>query len=357
MGYRGIATQYLFDATKSAAKGIEIDPKWERLYQRGAEAFLALHSYEYSLEAMKVLKKVFENVSSPPSVILQELRQEARNNATQWLKLKIIKGKTTIPQAINASLQNLRNVVERSFPLCYRASAGNDGSATNDVNLRKAGDSIADALLLVKGTLQLIHTRKLDYETDSRTIKQTPMDSQIQLRQIAKVFPLQVLPYSQKFQSIVFVEEPFTLWGLDKLDVLNVNFLSIDVYDPCESKRAENDELDELLNRKTGDSSMNSNSIFEFLEKVKGRKATSSEPDMTNNHVCAFTMTVLERLLRSEHYSELSETSLRRIILFSNVNNKNIMEMGGEFSYFVICNCIFYTGELTVYSLFTTSLF
>ena len=194
MGYRGIATQYLFDATKSAAKGIEIDPKWERSYQQGAEAFLALHSYEYSLESMKVLKKVFENVSSPPSVILQELRQEARNNATQWLKLKIIKGKTTIPQAINASLQNLRNVVERSFPLCYRASAGNDGSATNDVNLRKAGDSIADALLLVKGTLQLIHTRKLDYETDSRTIKQTPMDSQIQLRQIAKVFPLQVLP-------------------------------------------------------------------------------------------------------------------------------------------------------------------
>ena len=118
------------------------------------------------------------------------------------------------------------------------------------------------------------------------------------------------------------------------MDALNVNFLSIDVYDPCESKRGENDELDELLNRKTGDSSMNSNSIFKFLEKLKGRKATSSESDMTNNHVCAFTMTVLERLLRSKHYSELSETSLRRIILFSNVNNKNVMEMGGEFSYF-----------------------
>ena len=122
VGYRGFATKYLEDAISNAKKGIELDPTWERSYQEVAEAYLALGPHEYAIEAMKVLKPAFDAVAEP-SDALRTLQTKAKSNATRWLSLRAIPGRTTIPQIIESSLQNLRMAVAITFKRCYGMSA------------------------------------------------------------------------------------------------------------------------------------------------------------------------------------------------------------------------------------------
>ena len=328
VGYRGLATQYLLDAIKNAKRGIEIDPMWERSYQRGAEAYLSLHPYEHALDAMKILKKA---PSSENNTTLTELQQTARYNATQWLRLKVI-AKTTIPQAIDASIQNLRKLVSKSFPICYGTDTNTNNTKHSSCDdrlllLRRIGDDIADALLLVQGALQLMYTRRLDWKRESSIIQQTTLDYQIQLRQVAKVIPLNIVSNSQKFMNIVYVEEPFTLWGMDRLDRLNIGYMKLDAVDPCKKQiTSRHNAVDELLERKTGEP-MDSTSMVDVLESINGKEATSLDQDMTNNHICAFTMTILERLNASNYYPKISKKSSQRMIVFG--DNNNAMYMGG----------------------------
>jgi hypothetical protein len=118
------------------------------------------------------------------------LQDTAKKNDYAWLTLKVIGvGKTTVPQIIDSSLESLRTVIVTSFSLCYGPSSDRD----RELQLRKAGDETADALLSARVVLQLIYTRRLDWERESQILKQGTMDCQIEVRQGAKVRPLPTL--------------------------------------------------------------------------------------------------------------------------------------------------------------------
>jgi hypothetical protein len=87
--------------------------------------------------------------------------------------------------------------------------------------------------------------------------------------------------------------------------------------------------FNELLKRSAGDSGMTRDSISHVTEYVSGKKATPSDPDMANHHICKFTINVLERLITSVSYPELCKRALKLIILFD--ADHNAMTMGGEF--------------------------
>lgn len=326
IGYRGLATQYLERAVAIAKKGISVDKSWERSFQRGAEALFAIGNYEHAIDVLKLLKPALDNENNLGlSDELKRLQSKAKSNATAWLSLRVIPGKTTVPQTINKSLENLRKVVIKQFSICRNESLQSLSSET----LMKAGDDIADAVQLTLGALQLMYTRRLDWEIQSRNENRLKMDIQIELREAAKLVPLETLLHSEKLKKMAFAEDPdFSLWGLDRLDRINVDFLKYNAKDPCEDDDVDSSEMEEMMYRTTGES-MSLDQLHDVQEMFQGKQATSYDRDMSNHHLCAFTMNLLERVILSEKYPTLRSEALERTIKFSTIHMACIM--GGEF--------------------------
>lgn len=326
IGYRGLATQYLERAVAIAKKGIAVDKSWERSFQRGAEALFAIGNYEHAMDVLKLLKPALDNENNLGlSDELKRLQSKAQSNATAWLSLRVIPGKTTVPQIINKSLENLRKVVIKQFSICRNESLQSPSSET----LMKAGDDIADAVQLTLGALQLMYTRRLDWEIQSQNEKRLKMDIQIELREAAKLVPLETLLHSEKLKKMAFAEDPdFSLWGLDRLDRINADFLKYNAKDPCEDDDVDSSEMEEMMYRSTGES-MPLDQIHGVLERFQGKQATSYDKDMSNHHLCAFTMNLLERVILSEKYPTLRSEVLERTIKFSTIPMASLM--GGEF--------------------------
>lgn len=326
IGYRRLAANLIRHAIKAAEMGMEVDPSWERTYQRAAEAYLTLGPYEHALDACRVLKKAMD-VLEHPSEVLVELQSKAKRNAMLWCSLKVIPNKTTVPQIIEAALHSLRYVVMCSFPICYK------DDPLDEEEVEKAGDQIAHAILAAHGALQLMYLRRTDWEVQSRDAKVVKMDYQIELRKVAKVLPLPTLTQSEMLRKIVFVEEPYTLWGLDRLDRLRVEFLEMEVEDPCDEDDAGDAFLNETATRAMGDGSLDMQTLTATMERMMGKRATSFDQDMAPHHLCALTMAILERLILSKNFPELKEAASKRLIDFalSSNKNQNALHMGGEF--------------------------
>ncbi|KAL7536584.1 hypothetical protein ACHAWF_005509 [Thalassiosira exigua] len=326
IGYRGLATRYIENAVASAKKGIVVDPSWERSYERGSQAYFALGPYERAIDALKLLKPAFgKDCTLIPSEKLKALHFKAKTNARAWLSLRVIPGRTTIPEAIESALENLRKVIIQSFPLCFRT----DKILPPSEGLAKAGDDIVDALNVTLGTLQLMYTKRLDWEVQYSRSNVLKTGFQIQLREAAKVVPLQVLMHNERLQKMAFAEDPvFSFWGMDRCDRLNVEVLPFCAEDPCERDGEGSEELDEILHRGTDCPGVMQDQVT-ATEIVYGKKAMSFDRDMANHHLCAFTMTLLERLLLSDHYPDLRLKATKRAIELT--LNPNALNMGGDF--------------------------
>lgn len=331
VGYRSLASTLLKDAVKVAEKGMEVDPSWERSYQRAAEAYLTLGPYEHSLDACRVLKKAMDHISEPSDTLMQ-LQIKAKTNARHWCSLKVRPGETTIPKILDSSLHNLRCAVMKSFPLCYNYNEHNPPTSTCKEEIAKVGDEIADAIISVKAALQLIFLRRIDWEKQSKEAQVVKINYQIELRKVAKVLPLETVLQSETLKKIVFVEDPFTFWGLDRLDRLRVEYLDMSAEDPCDEE--ENDFMDESVKRGVpGEGNMSMETMMAAMEAMVGKQATSFDQDMAPHHICAFTMGVLERLILSDRYALMKEAASIRLIDFalSANKNQNALHMGGEF--------------------------
>ena len=326
VGYRGLATRYLEKAVDSAKKGIAADPLWERSYQRGAEAYFALGFYERALDALKFLKPIFcQEGQLLPSDRLIALRAKAKANATAWLSLRAIPGKTSIAETIELSLENLRKVVVQSFPLGFKT----DKLLPPSKQIATAGDTIVGALNVTLGALQLMYTKRLEWEAQCRNSNALKIRFQMELRAAAKVVPLQILVHSEKLRKMAFAEDPiFSLWGMDRCDRMNVEMLPFNAKDPCEHDGEDTEELDELLHRHT-DRPVMSHTLAFCKDMIDGKHATSFDCDMANHHLCAFTMTLLDRLILSDQYPDLRLKATKRVIQLS--QNSNALLMGGEF--------------------------
>lgn len=325
VGYRGLATRYLEKAVESAKQGIAADPFWERSYQRGAEAYLALGSYERAIDALKLLKPAFEREGHVlPSDELNALRAKARTNATAWLSLRAIPGRTTIAETIEVSLENLRKVVVQSFPLGFKT----DKLLPPSKQIATLGDDIVGALNITLGALQLMYTRRLEWEVQYRQSNVLKICFQMELRAVAKVVPLQTLAHNDTLRKMAFGEDPvFSLWGMDLCDRLNVKMLPFSAKDPREHDGEDTEKLDELLHRTSGCPGM-SHTLASCKERISGKHAMAFDCDMANHHLCAFTMTLLERLVLSDQYPDLRLKATERVIELS--QSSNALLMGGE---------------------------
>ena len=71
-----------------------------------------------------------------------------------------------------------------------------------------------------------------------------------------------------------------------------------------ENDKNEDNSFNELLARATGSCDMGMESIQNVMEMTRGKDADSKDPDMAMHHLCAFTMTVLDRLVSSTKFQD-----------------------------------------------------
>jgi len=187
IGYRQSSTQLLEAAIMDAAKGIDVDPLWERAYQRKAEAHLAIGPYDHAMDACRILKQAVEAVEKPSNALL-ELYEKANHNARLWCTL-MFRPDATIPQCVHSSLMNLRSRLVRCLP-----------ATLSDEELRTSGDEIVNAITIVRGVLQLIYLRRDQWRMHSTQPAASLIDIQIELRQVAKVLPLRAIYLSQSLK-------------------------------------------------------------------------------------------------------------------------------------------------------------
>ncbi len=322
IGYRGLAERMIHQAIEDATMGMKVDPKWERSYQRAAEAHFALGPYDRAEDACAVLQQAMGEIEAPSKNILQLLRK-AEKNANMWCSLNVRFDQATIPDIINASLQNLRCIVVQSLAI---------DDNEDDFN-SKAGDNILEALQLVIASLEMIYTRSSKWEKESKKANMVPNDIQIALRTIARVVPLHLVVASQSLKDIIFMEGKFTFWGLDRLDRLGVNFLAFDAQNPCQGD-LDGDKskgYEEMYKRMSGGKSMPISHVPHQLEYMHGKMHMSFDQDMTPHHICAFTITIMERIILSV-FCPLREEAIKRVIDISlTAENNNGSWAGGEF--------------------------
>lgn len=75
-----------------------------------------------------------------------------------------------------------------------------------------------------------------------------------------------------------------------------MDYLDFKASDPTEIDKKEHNSFNKLLARATGSCDMGMESIQNVLEMTRGKDADSKDPDLAMHHLCAFTMTVLDRL-------------------------------------------------------------
>ena len=304
-----------------AAKGVELDAKWERAYQRGAEAHLALGPFDHAMDACRILTKAMEEIEKPSDDLVR-LHERAKANEGLWCMLGITPGRITIPVLAEAALRNLRSSVVQSLPY----------EVLTDDEMRKHGDHIAPQASVVGGVLQLLYLRRSQWRRESKAAVMDATDIQIQLRQAAKVLPLKAVCLSESLKHLIFTEEPHTLWGLDRLDRKGVESLPFDAVDPCgddETDGADEALTNEMIQRNTGGEALSVSQIVSTMEIITGKGPESFERDSAPHHLCAFSISVLQRLITGD--SPLKEAAIQRVIDLVLCSNGNGIWAGGEF--------------------------
>jgi len=320
IGYRGLATEFLQTAVADGMTALEIDPQWERAYQRVAEAYLALGPYDRAMDACRILKRAVDTIAEPSANFLA-LYDKAKKNAKIWCSYMTVSGKQTIPQIIHETVRNLKAAAVRSFAI--------DNASAEDI--AKAGDAVAEAATAVNGALQMVYLHRSQWEKESKEEEIIMNDIQIDLRTIARALPLALVEHSKVLESMIFTQDPFNFWGMDKLDRLGVDTLKEGKDDPCESDEEDDPVFREKIARKCGgEMRMGLGEVRRTLEMFGGKQGTSFDQDMAPTNFTAFTFTLFQRLLQSKH-SPLREEAFRRLEELYLLQNSNPAWAGGEF--------------------------
>lgn len=322
VGYRELATKMLEQAVRDAKAATTIDPHFQRAYQRWAEALLALGPYDRAMEAYRILSKGMELVENISGTIIQ-LQETAKINARRWLP--VASSASSIPATLHAALANLRSAVVGSLAV----------NQFTDEEMRKAADKITDAAWATRGAIGLLYMRRAQWEREKSIAsgdRQISDETEIerQLRQISKLVPLRAVVLSTSLKRLVFSEEPWTLWGLDRLDRSNVPRLAYDATDPCAHDQDEGPMLEEKLKRLTGSGAMNLSSVMSVMERVKGKGPISYDQDMSPTHFAALGCGIMQRIILAKDCS-LQKAASRRVIELYFSPNGNGLWAGGEF--------------------------
>jgi tetratricopeptide (TPR) repeat protein len=340
LGYRDLAAEMLEQAIKDAQASVELDPTFQRAYQRWAEALLALGPYDRAMEAYRVLAKAKEaTIKEDLSAPLAQLQEAAKINARRWLPVAL--SSSTIPKTLHTALANLRSVVVASLAI--------DDPLTTDEDIKQAAEKIVDAAWAVRGAIQLVYMRWSQWEREKEdcgadAVKDTVV-VEMELRKIAKVIPLRVIELCDELTRLAFMEDPWTLWGLDRLDRKCVSYLQPDADDPCIVDKLElkSAEFRERIQRQTGGSSMDRGEIMSVAEIVQGKGPESFDQDMSPNTFAALSCGVLQRIILAKDCI-LSPAAPLRVIGLYFLKNGNGLWAGGEFLGMCM-NCVSGVGK------------
>jgi len=126
------------------------------------------------------------------------------------------------------------------------------------------------------------------------------------------------------------MKDPFTLWGLDRLDRRGVDYLPFDAEDPCGID--DHDPKDvwfcESLKRESGGLAMSLSDVKHTHDLVRGKTPESAERDLAPHHICSFSFSLLQRLIMVDE-SPLKGEAIQCVIDLTLLENGRWA--GGEF--------------------------
>ncbi|CAB9508247.1 expressed unknown protein [Seminavis robusta] len=318
IGYRVLAQNMIEAALLAAEQSVQIDPMWERGYQRAAEAHLALGPYDHALDAYRILQKAMNTIDHPGAA-LKNLHKTTKERARLWFSLlKVAPNQSTIPRLLESALTDLRIAVAQSL--------GNHGNG----NMQRAGDRVVEQVALVHAVLQLIYLRRSQWARESVGSNIDVIQVQFELVQMAKIVPLDVVVASERLKQLVFVEDPFSFWGLDQLDRLGVDSIKPHENDPLVENDHESERFTESMKRHNDSNTLSLSNVQSCNDMVNGKVALSEERDFATHHRCAFSLTVLHRVLLTRQCF-LFDAAIDKVMEFALRHSDNILFAGGEF--------------------------
>jgi hypothetical protein len=274
------------------------------------------------MEACRVLTKAIKqqlqvvyssssDASTKDCALLTALLARAKAIAKTWCKVS--------PTPESPEKELLRVIAQVKMPLVK----GMASSHQTPDEQNKLGEDLVEALEVVAAVLRASYTDpawNLD-DTGSYLIQK-------EFRMFGKCVPLCMVENCDALKRLVFMEEPWSVFGLDRLDFIGVESIDFGVKDPFETKDHEDDVFREKLARSTGGETIGLNEIEKVAELVRGPNPRKQRRDMTPHHMCSFSMTVIQRLART-HDSPLHKAAIERVVEF--YDSEISLWAGGEF--------------------------
>jgi hypothetical protein len=185
------------------------------------------------------------------------------------------------------------------------------------------GSRIVDGLMTVASILQTAY-RNPEWKLSSSEIFG---EIQIELRLLAKCVPLSAVYGCELLRRYVFLDAPMTVYGLDRLDRANANFLPLFTPDPFDAGGDDGASdgmchkvLEEKMARATGDcGGVDFNDIASIMDQMKGGSATTQPRDETPHNMAVFSLTILQRIVTTEA-CPLGPAAVVRLVTFYDDN-------------------------------------
>lgn len=319
------ATTLIEGAIADAQAAILLTPNRVRGYIRHARALLALGPDQHALEASRVIAKAL--VATKPgdgSVAglrnwkllwqpqLQALHVQTKSAACCW---NAVKANTSPDDALNDALLTLDRLIVAGLAIAKESNK----------DVMAYGRDVVAAVSTVAAILRAAYADPKWICTSDKV--------QFKLRACAKCLSLQAVHQCPDLKALVFMEGPWTLYGLDLLDRAGVDALEFGSPDPFAEDKLEVEDPtgDEIMTRETGVSGALSN-MSAVKEMIDCNPPRQRPRDMTQHNICSFSLTVIHRIFmrQSDNVGNpLFEEACTRMIAIS-VDQEGSFA-GGEF--------------------------
>jgi len=315
-----LARGLLEQAVANSRAALKLDPLWKRGAQRSADALLALgdeHAMEACRELSRALQRFQEEAQKEHDLNheeraasldedaceLQELLSRAKHASRGWCG---VKEKLQPTEVLRHALNNLASEAVSSL-----------GDQSPGI-----GKRVADAV----STIAAI-SRAGYFNPVWKLPKTSVLDMREELRRVARCVKLNLILESDDLRRLVFLQEPWSCHGLHTLDQSCVSQLPLS-YEAKEETSEFNESFREAMARQTGDESCDFSMFEQMMELLQGSGSDSKACDETPVTICAFSCTLLLRLVMAESCS-LSDEALRRLIELHSFRAS--LDAGGEY--------------------------
>ena len=318
----------LLAAIRDAECAIAIDPSYAQGYRQHARALLAFGPNQCALAACHTLSKAVA-VADVEAVLgrgaldnekLSLILEQAKWAAKGWIGVKTDGGAEA---SLQHALAALRELIVSNLAI----------ADTSDEHIAAYGKRLVQYVATVAAI------SRAGYVDKSWDI-QDMCSLQAELRECAKCVPLKAVYTCDELKALVFMDAPWTVFGMDRLDREGVSHLAFGTTDPCDGDDVDGPhDLDEYIREKTARATGDGCGLQElmFVQRMMGGKGPDARPqDMTPHHVCAFSISILQRIVLSENKEIAFEQSVFDRIIQLSLDERGSWA-GGEFLGSALC--------------------